>query len=222
MIKRYLFTGLLILLPPAITLLVLLFIMNFFLRPFLGVTTAILSQYEVFTRPYPLLTGEETLAITSRLFLLLIFFLTMLFVGFLGRLFLLRFFGNIFEYFILQIPVMNRIYLVVQEMVKNLYEQRLSRYSHVVLVPFPHPKIMSLGFVTQSQLPTGSATDPNQISVFVSCAPTPIFGLSLLFRKEDVIPLKITVGEATKLIVSCGIIQPQSFLKNSKYVYSKK
>jgi uncharacterized membrane protein len=218
MIKKYFLTGLVLFLPPAITLLILIFLLEFFLYPFVGIATAILAQYEIFTQPYPFLTGDETLALASRIFVLIILILVMLLVGYLGRLFLLRFFGNIFEYFISQIPVFNKIYKSLQQVVKNLYAQRESKFSRVVLVPFPHSKILSLGFITQERLPTGSATEQDQIAVFVSCVPNPIFGFSLLFRKEEVIPLNITFGEAAKLILSCGIIQP----KYLKHVRSNK
>ena len=57
-------------------------------------------------------------------------------------------------------------------------------------------------------LPGGSGQD--WVSVFMPCAPNPTTGFFFLLPRAKVIELPISVEEGTKLVISAGLIQPES------------
>jgi uncharacterized membrane protein len=47
------------------------------------------------------------------------------------------------------------------------------------------------------------------VSVFMPCAPNPTTGFFFFLPKSKVIELPISVEDATKLVISAGLIQPE-------------
>ena len=64
---------------------------------------------------------------------------------------------------------------------------------------------MAVGFATRENT-TEMATKTNQklINVFVPTTPNPTSGFLLMFPKDDIIYLNMTIEEASKFIVSAG------------------
>ncbi len=207
MIKRYFFTGLIILLPAVITVLILLFFINLVSRPFQSIISDILSYYDLMDHPFFFLSGEQVLSIASKgLALAFVIFLTIL-VGFLAKAYVTKHLIRLGDYLIHKIPFINKIYKAAQDVVKTLLEEKRQSFSQVVLVPFPKKGSYSLGMVTRECMIESSDNEhEGMISVFVPATPNPTMGFMLFLKREELTFIDMKVDDALRTIISCGVI----------------
>lgn len=207
--NKYFFTGLILLLPVTLTALLIIFIINVLTNPFIEPVSAIFSHYNIFNQPFLFLSGSQVLKVATKFVILLSLFALTLLAGVVGR---LLFFNAIFRYadFILhRIPLVNRIYKTAQDIVKTIFTSEKPSFSTAVLVPFPSAKSYNIGFITSENMPEESDSHHRDlVSVFVPGTPNPTMGFVLLFKKEQLIPLNMTVEEALKFVISCGVMCP--------------
>lgn len=205
--KKNFLTGLAILLPIAITFWIISLLVGLLTNPFLGFTSSLLSYYNLLGEPFLFLTGPDVLILASRLLILFFLFAMMLFAGFLARVFFLNALFKAGDFLIHKIPLVNKIYKATQEIVHTVFSTEKTSFSKVVLVPFPHAKSYCLGMITSNSLSKDSNAEYLQkVSVFVPGTPNPTMGFILLFKREQIIELDVSVEDALKFIVSCGVI----------------
>lgn len=203
--KKHFMTGLAILLPMVITLIIASFIINFLTKPFTGLVQHMLDRYGLLDTPFWIFTGSEMLFFSSKIVvLILIVFLTIL-IGFVGQLVLVKFFLRLGDWIIHRIPLVNKIYKAIQDTLHTLFDsKKIANFSQVVLVPFPYKNSLCLGLII-SEIPEKSDEKYGEyISVFVPGTPNPTMAFVLLFKKDQLIPIDMKVEEAFKFIVSCG------------------
>lgn len=207
MIKRYFFTGIVILLPAVVTVLILIFFINLVSRPFQNIIAEILSYYDLMDQPFLFLSGEQVLLLTSKsIALLLVIFLTM-FVGFLTKTVITNYLIKLGDYLIHKIPYINKIYKSTQDVVKTLLEEKRQSFSQVVLVPFPKEGSYSLGMVTRECMIEDSDNEhEGMISVFVPATPNPTMGFMLFLKREQLTFIDMKVEDALRTIISCGVL----------------
>jgi len=80
-------------------------------------------------------------------------------------------------------------------------------------VDYPLKGLWSIGFQTASQF-KGIPLEHEMVAVFIPTTPNPTSGFLILTPKEDVIPLKMTVEEAFKVIISLGVMMPKHDIKS--------
>lgn len=207
MIKKYFKTGLLLLIPLIVTAIIVLFIINFLTSPFIYILANIFRRYDIFNSPFLFLTETQTLFLASRMIALTLLLAGTILVGFLGKMFFINYFLKVGDYLMMRIPLINKIYKTVQEIVTTVFSSQTQKFSAVVLVHFPHSNGLNIGLVASQVNAVGS--DPefvDQITVFVPSGLNPSVGLSLLFKKEELIFVDMKVEDALKFIVSCGLI----------------
>jgi len=117
------------------------------------------------------------------------------------------------EIAVMKIPLVRAIYPAVKQVTDFLLSERTAHFqgSKVVAVQ-PHEKgIWSVGLVTGSGLrPLSEATGREMITVFVPSSPTAFSGYVLVVPRDSVIELPMKVEEAMRLLVSGGVISPES------------
>jgi len=78
----------------------------------------------------------------------------------------------------------------------------------VAYVDYPSPGCRLIGFIT------GSYTDPDsgshKTAIFIPTSPNPLTGFTLLVDDERVINSKISLEDASKMILSAGLVSPGS------------
>jgi uncharacterized membrane protein len=120
---------------------------------------------------------------------------------------------KIAEFGVMKIPLVRAIYPAVKQVTDFLLSERTAQFqgSKVVAVE-PHEKgIWSIGLVTgQGLRPLSDATGQDMITVFVPSSPTAFSGYVLLVPRESVVELPLKVEEAMRLLVSGGVISPES------------
>ena len=212
--KKDFLAGLVILLPVVLTIIIVRFFINLLTKPFLGILTAISQRYEWLSSSFNYLPGEEIKLVISKLLILTILFFILLAIGFLGRLFIVNTFLQIADKVLHYIPLINKIYKSIQEVMHTLFKTETTAFSQVVLVPFPHANSYSVGLITKDSLPQGSDKEHMKlVSVFVCGTPNPTMGFMLLFKREQLVLLDMKVEDAMKFIISCGVIY-SGFNKN--------
>jgi uncharacterized membrane protein len=192
--KSNFLTGVAILFPIVLTFMIVRFFVNLLTEPFLGLVKIILPIET------PLLA-----ILFSKLLILVALAVLFCLIGIIGRLFIGRYFIHCVDSLAHRIPIFNRIYKMIQESTESFFDGKTAKFSGVVLVPFPSEKSYSLGFVTRETLPEGSnVSQPDLMAVFVPGTPIPTIGYTLLYKRDDVYPLNLTVEEGVKFILSCG------------------
>ena len=109
-----------------------------------------------------------------------------------------------------RIPVVRSIYSSVKQVSDTLFSPGGNAFRTAVLVQWPRADVWTIGFVTGS--PGGDVTNylmGNYLSVYVPTTPNPTGGYFVMLRKSDCIELKMTVDDALKYVISMGVVVPR-------------
>jgi uncharacterized membrane protein len=109
-----------------------------------------------------------------------------------------------------RIPVVRSIYSSVKQVSDTLFSPGGNAFRTAVLVQWPRADVWTIGFVTGS--PGGDVTNylmGNYLSVYVPTTPNPTGGYFVMLRKSDCIELKMTVDDALKYVISMGVVVPK-------------
>jgi uncharacterized membrane protein len=221
--KKYFITGLALLLPMVLTFLIVAFAINVLTTPFVGSVASILKYYGIMDRPFLFLSAEKMVLLSSKAVVLVGLVVVTLTIGMIGQWVIMKTFGQIGDFILHRIPIVNTIYKSTQDIVTTLLsDKEQENFSSVVLVPFPYANTRSIGFVTKESMPEGSdAIEPNHVSVFVPGTPNPAMGFMLIFKRDHLQYLDMRVDDALKLVISCGVIWPDSFLSIPQDISAK-
>lgn len=214
LMKKFFLTGLAILLPLAVTIAVVVFIVNFLTKPFVGFVSQFLSQTALKEIGFLFFSPQQVLLYGSKLIILIALFLITIILGFIARWFLFRLVIRISDAIIHKIPLVNKVYKTTQEIIKTLFSSDKNSFKQVVMAPFPNEKCYCLGLVSRDSPQTcQDAANKKLISVFIPTTPNPTTGFLLMFQKEDLIFIDLKTEDAIKYIVSCGVIIPETQIK---------
>jgi uncharacterized membrane protein len=194
-LRRYFLGGILVIVPLIITYLVLSFLftkVDGLLSPFI----AGLINYRV--------PGLGVVATIILIFLA--GFLTANVIG--SRLF------KIWEIFLIKTPLVRTIYGSSKQLIEAITTTDKYSFKQVVLAEFPAKGMFCLGFMTQETKVDLDEKPTDLIAVFIPSTPTPFSGFTMLFAKEKVIPLEMTVEQGIKFFVSGGIASPDIFCRS--------
>lgn len=195
--KNYFLSGILIIIPVVITLLVIKAIFNF------------LDQLLL---PYlmPQL-GYWVPGIGIIITIIGIYLIGILVTNFVGRKFI-----SIGEKIVLKIPIAKSIYGSVKQILETFSFKSEDSGKKVVMVEYPKKNIWSIGLVN------GEISHPDTkaklYSILIIAAINPTSGFFILVPQTKVVHLNISVEEAMKWIVSGGIVTPEQFKSVSKSV----
>lgn len=208
--KKYFITGLVILLPLALTIAIVVFIFNFLTGPFLGIVRTVFDHYHLFEGGFFLLNADQIQNLVAKLLILVSLFFIVIGLGFIARWFLFKTFIKFAEYIVKRIPLVSPIYKTCQDVIKTLFTSKTQSFKQVVLVRFPHPNTYSIGLITREEIPSlANTSHSDAIAVFVPTTPNPTSGFLVMFKPSDLIYLNMKVEDAFKYIISCGVISPE-------------
>jgi uncharacterized membrane protein len=109
-----------------------------------------------------------------------------------------------------RIPVVRSIYSSVKQVSDTLFSPSGNAFRTAVLVQWPRPDVWTIGFVTG--VPGGDVTNylvGDYLSVYVPTTPNPTGGYFVMLRKSDCVELKMSVDEALKYVISMGVVAPR-------------
>lgn len=207
MIRRYFFTGLALLLPAVVTILIVLFFINLLTKPFVNFTDTVLSHIGLLNKPFLFLSAEQVLHLVSKVLIVITLAIFTICAGLFAQIVAARYLIRLGDYIIHRIPIVNKIYKAAQDVVQTVFKEEKKTFTQVVLVPFPHEKSYSIGLVTNDCIPEGADSEHGGlVSVFLPATPNPTMGFMLMLRREQLIFLDMKVDDALKAIISCGVM----------------
>ena len=211
--KKYLLTGLAILLPLVVTIAILGWLINLLTNPFVGIVSDFLFKFNLMPNGFLFLTREETIRYGSQLLILIFLFFFTLGLGVVGRLFFVRTLLNLGDKILHRIPLVNTVYKTSKDIVNQLFSPEAASFKQVVMVAFPHPGVYVLGLVArEAPRICSEKVGADLISVLIPTTPNPINGFLLFYKKEEIIYLDMKSDDAIKFIISCGMIMPKETL----------
>jgi uncharacterized membrane protein len=207
--KKYFITGLVILLPLAVTIAVLLFLVNLLTNPFIGIVSSFLGHLHIINEGFLFLSPEQVLQYGSQLLILILLFVVTVILGFVARSFLINAFFRLSDTVLHRIPIVNTVYKTTQEIIKTIFVSDKNSFKQVVMVPFPRADMFALGLVArESPAICSKTTGMDLISVLIPTTPNPTTGFLLMYKREDLVYVDMRPEDAIKYIVSCGVIVP--------------
>jgi uncharacterized membrane protein len=108
-----------------------------------------------------------------------------------------------------RIPVVRSIYSSVKQVSDTLFADGGSAFRTAVLVQWPRTDVWTIAFVTGT--PGGDVSNHlkgEYLSVYVPTTPNPTGGYFVMLKKSDCIELDMSVDDALKYIVSMGVVSP--------------
>lgn len=108
-------------------------------------------------------------------------------------------------------PVTAPIYNAASQIIQTVIGERQRIFRRPVLIPYPTDGMWAIGFVT-NEAPLGFAELLGEpcINVFVPTTPNPTSGFMLVVPEARCRALNLSIEEAMKLVISAGAIQPRS------------
>ncbi|WP_316357141.1 DUF502 domain-containing protein [Candidatus Neptunichlamydia sp. REUL1] len=208
--KKYFITGLVILLPLAVTIAIVVFIVNFLTKPFIGIVSGFLKDFNLINKGFLFLTPDQVVLYGSKLLILTCLFVFTLFLGMIARWFFFKALLTVSDKILHRIPLINKVYKTTQEIIKTIFVTDKSSFKQVVMVPFPKGGSYVMGLISREAPETCSEkADSELFSVLVPTTPNPTTGFLLMYKKEEIVFLDLKPEQAIKYIVSCGVITPE-------------
>jgi uncharacterized membrane protein len=205
--KRNFLTGLAILLPIVLTVAIVMFFINLLTKPFLEFVHEFFFHTGLID--FPFLSSRQAIYVISKILILIFLVLTTFLIGFFTTHLFANYFFTSFDKIIHKIPVVNKIYKALQEVMHTMFSPENTTFSQVALVPFPQENTYCMGFVTKDSLPEGSDKEHvGLISVYIPGTPNPMMGFNFLYRRDQVIFISMKVDDALKFVISCGVMFP--------------
>ncbi len=207
-LKKNLITGLAILLPIAVTIALVGFLVNLFTAPFVDLVSSLLMRLDLPSMKF--LNSEQFVRYFSKLLILILLFLFTVLLGFIMRWVLFNWILTLTDSLLKRIPVVNTIYKASQEIIKTFFKTDQTSFKQVVMVKFPHNGIYALGLVSKdSPKMCSDLTGSRMISVLIPTTPNPTSGFLLMVAHQDLIYLDMKPEAAIKYILSVGVIAPE-------------
>lgn len=198
-IRAYLFTGILVTAPVAITF-YMAYKFIFFVDG--AVNKALPIQWQTQINSF-LPFSIPGLGLIALIFALIL--VGMFTTGFLGR-FVIR----LGEWIVYKMPVISSIYSLLKQVFTTFFSNKSSAFNKVVLIQYPRHGLWTIAFVSGDlKGEIKHKLDKDMIAVFVPTTPNPTSGFLLFVKKEDVIELKMSVEDGLKFVVSGGLVEPE-------------
>ena len=202
-LRNYLISGLLFWIPLILTIIVIKFFLEF-------VDGLIPQEY----LPEAVFNLETSIPGSGIILLLLIILITgILVTNILGRRLV-----AIWERLLNRIPGFRNIYNILKKVSDTVLNTSSQSFKKAFLIQYPSKGIWVIAF--QSGDYRGEAESiigDETINLFVPTTPNPTSGFFVLIPKKDAFELDISVEDAFKLVISAGVVTPNSVkIKNKK------
>ena len=198
-LKKNLIAGLLVTIPAALTYMILSFVITRADKAMKPVIVGVLGVQNI--------KLMEEWHIPGMGFLFLILFIIA--VGLVGTNFIGKKVVAMGEKILHKIPVVRVIYTSIKKVVDTVSLTETPSFQKMVLVTYPRKPLKTLGIVC-CDTPEGITEGKKMLNVFVPTSPNPTTGFLFMLPEKDTQPLKMSVEEGLKMIISFGMTNPDS------------
>ena len=198
-IKKNMIAGLLVIIPGALTYIILDFVVTWVDRIMAPVIPRIIGEPGVrFLEQYP---------VPGVGFLFLVLFIIL--VGLLATNFFGKKLFDLGERILHNIPFVRVIYVSIKKVVDTISQARIPTFEKMVLVTYPRPELKVLGIVAcDTQGVVLDKVKNDSVNVFVPTSPNPTTGFLLVVPRREIDFLEMSVEDGLKMIISFGLVSP--------------
>ncbi len=110
-----------------------------------------------------------------------------------------------------RIPIVRSIYSSVKQVSDTLFSENGNAFRKALLVQWPREGVWTIAF--QTGTPGGDVVNhlgPDYLSVYVPTTPNPTGGYFVMLKASDCIELNMSVDEALTYVISMGVVSPGS------------
>lgn len=198
LLRRYLFAGLLALLPLAVTAWLLKVIFGTITGIFRPPLTWLFTHLGLPQPPVWVLVGASLLALV-----LLLVGVGALVGNFVGRQLLVW-----LDELMLHIPGVKGIYGATKQLMGAIQSGHGGSFKEVVLVEWPHPGAYTLGFLARRDCSWAMAGGETRVAVYVPTAPNPTSGYVVMVEETSIHPVNMSPDQALTWAISGGVVAP--------------
>jgi uncharacterized membrane protein len=198
-LKKNLIAGLLVTVPAALTYMILSFVISRVDKAMEPVIVGVLGPQNL------KLMDEWHIPGMGFLFLAIFIFA----VGFVGTNFIGKKLVALGEKILHNIPVVRVIYTSIKKVVDTVSLTETPTFEKMVLITYPREPLKTLGIVccdTPGEITEGE----KMLNVFVPTSPNPTTGFLFMLPEKETQPLKMSVEEGLKMIISFGMTNPDA------------
>ena len=193
-IRKYILTGLLVLVP--------LFLTGWVLLTLFKLTDRVLNLIPRVYRPEELL-GFPIPGLGLILTVAIIFVIGGLVANVIGRKLV-----AVGERILEKIPFLRWFYFSSKQIIEAVFINSQDSFRRAVLLEYPRRGLYSIGFVTGESSGQLKESVPGSVTVFVPTTPNPTSGYLIVVPEAETIPLDWSVDESFRVIISAGVIMP--------------
>jgi uncharacterized membrane protein len=196
-LRRYLVAGLLVWVPLGVTVLVVRLLVRIMDRTLLLLPPAWRPEH---------LFGVNIPGLGIVLSVVVVLLTGVIVANLLGRRLV-----ALWEQFLARIPLVRTIYSGAKQVVETVFSGQGRSFREVVMVEYPRAGSWTLAFVTgDGMAAVREHIGDDVVNVFVPTTPNPTSGFFLMVRRADIVPLKISVEDGLKVIISAGVLVPDN------------
>jgi uncharacterized membrane protein len=109
-----------------------------------------------------------------------------------------------------RIPLVRTVYGGVKSFTESVFSQS-NAFRKVVMVEYPRAGAWSIGFLTAEDVPeiSDKLGEPH-VAVYISAALNATAGYLVVVPRRQVVELDMSVDEAMKMIITCGVVTPHA------------
>ncbi|HSG80856.1 MAG TPA: DUF502 domain-containing protein, partial [Gemmatimonadota bacterium] len=108
-------------------------------------------------------------------------------------------------------PLTRTIYTAASQIVEQVIGENRKLFKSCVLVEYPRAGCWAVGFLTaRAADEINDSVREDSVAIFIPTTPNPTSGVLVFLPRSQVVPLRMTVEEGFKLVVSAGAVTPQS------------
>jgi uncharacterized membrane protein len=110
-----------------------------------------------------------------------------------------------------RIPIVRSIYSSVKQVSDTLFSENGNAFRKALLVQWPREGVWTIAF--QTGMPGGDVANHltgDYVSVYVPTTPNPTGGYFVMLKRADCVELKMSVDEALTYVISMGVVVPGS------------
>jgi uncharacterized membrane protein len=157
--------------------------------------------------------GAEQINVNVRGIGVVVFLIFTMLVGWVGKGILGRSFLRWGESIVERMPVVRSIYNGVKQIAETVFSQRDTSFDKACLIEYPRKGIWAIAFVStaaKGEIKQKISDDEEITTVFLPTTPNPTSGFLLFLPKVNIKPLDMSVEDAAKLVISAGLVYPNS------------
>lgn len=198
-LKQNMIAGLLVIVPIALTYIVLAFVIGKLDQLMAPVVTWFILQLQL-----PLPEDFHLPGLGFILICLFIFIVGLVTANFLGKQLV-----RAWDFLMHRVPFVRGIYLTIQKVVLAISDPDKSPFEQMVLVDYPHASSRMIGLIACDERgEVSDRTNEDLVNVFLPLLPNVTLGFMVILPRDQIIPLKMTREEGIKYLMSFGIVVP--------------